>query len=499
MSLSPLRLRILHSNDIHSHFEQMPLVAAAFEELRSAMGDAPTLTLDIGDHLDRVSPITEGSGGRANLDIMDATGYDAITIGNNEGLTFTAEALNELYGGGNSSFKVLCSNLKEAATGNYPDWGAPYHIVNKGGIEIAMIGVTACYPDFYSLLGWSIEDPLPAVSELVRQLRSKVDLVIVLSHLGLKQDERMASEIQGIDLILGGHTHHLLEQPLRIGSTMLCGAGKFGQYIGVVDIGLDPVTRKPQQMEGYVRELKRSADEQREWQEPSAPSAGSLEHRLEELIEKHRLEAGQVLDREVAWLEQAMEADSYQEAPLGNLLAQALRRFTGADIGLVNAGQFLEGLEPGRVTLGRLLDICPSPINPSIMLLSGQQILQALEESLLPEFTEKRIYGFGFRGKVLGMLNVDGMTVEYDPAGPAYGKIKQVRLGGGEPLRPEREYKVGSIDMFTFGTGYLSLSQSSQKEYFLPEFIRDLIRRALNDPEAILSSGSPRWIQVPNL
>ncbi|MFH5185690.1 bifunctional metallophosphatase/5'-nucleotidase [Paenibacillus sp. TAB 01] len=498
MSLSPLRLRILHSNDIHSHFEQMPLIAEAFEELRLAMGDAPTLTLDIGDHLDRVSPITEGSEGRANLDIMTATGYDAITIGNNEGLTFPAEALNELYGSVHSSMKVLCSNLKDTATGDYPSWGAPYCIVNKGGIEIGMIGVTACYPDFYSLLGWTIEDPLPVVAELVGQLRPKVDLIVVLSHLGLKQDERMASDIQGIDLILGGHTHHLLEQPLRIGSAMLCGAGKFGQYIGVVDIGLEPVTRKPMQMEGYVRELKRDDAEQQERQEPSPSSASLLGQRLEERIAKHRLEAGQVLDREAAWLEQAMAADSYQEAPLGNLLAQALRQFTGADIGLVNAGQFLEGLEPGRVTLGRLLDICPSPINPSLMLLSGQQILQALEESLLPEFTEKRIYGFGFRGKVLGMLNVDGMTVEYDPDGPAYGKIRQVRLGGCEPLRPEREYKVGSIDMFTFGTGYLSLSQSRHKEYFLPEFIRDLIRRALNDPEAILMSGNRRWIPVPH-
>src|SRR4051794_14229944 len=78
MSSPLLRLRILHSNDIHSHFEQMPKIAAAFQELRTAVGKEHTLTLDIGDHLDRVRAETEGSAGEANLDIMAATGYEAI-------------------------------------------------------------------------------------------------------------------------------------------------------------------------------------------------------------------------------------------------------------------------------------------------------------------------------------------------------------------------------------------------------------------------------------
>jgi 2',3'-cyclic-nucleotide 2'-phosphodiesterase (5'-nucleotidase family) len=357
-----------------------------------------------------------------------------------------------------------------------------------------MIGVTAFFPEFYRLLGWQIQEPLKVTAELVRKLRPRVDLVVVLSHLGLKQDERMAAEIEGIDVILGGHTHHLLEQPLRIGDTMLCGAGKFGQYIGVVDIGFHPVTRKPIQMEGYVRGITTSLTDPNPEQELT--SAHLLGGQIERRIEEHRLHAQQVLSREMARLKHPMDADWYREAPLGNLLAAALRKWTGTDIGLVNAGQLLEGLEQGSVTAGRLLEICPSPINPSRMILTGRQILQALEESLLPEFTEKRLYGFGFRGKVLGMINVDGLSVEYDPEGPAYRKIREVRIGASELLDPEREYRVGTIDMFTFGIGYLSLSQGKQTEYYLPEFIRDLIGQALNDPTAIEASSTFRWIRV---
>lgn len=498
MTLSPLRLRILHSNDIHSHFEQMPRIAAAFEELRSAMGDAPTLTVDIGDHLDRVSPLTEGSGGAANLDVLEATGYDAITIGNNEGLTFTPEALGRLYGSAHC-FKVICGNLLESGTGTYPSWGAPYHIFDKGGIRVGLIGLTAYYPEFYRLLGWDILEPVAVAQELVWQLRPQVDLVVILSHLGLKQDERMASEIEGIDLILGGHTHHLLEQPLRIGETMLCGAGKFGQYIGVVDVGLDPVTRKLTQLEGYVKELTyaHTAEDQRSSHNAGSSDAQLREQQLAARIEAHRFQAQQALSLEVAHLQEPLAAGWYQETPLGNLLAAALRKYTGADIGLVNAGQLLEGLDAGSVSAGRLLAICPSPINPSRMLLTGRQIVQALEESLLPEFTEKQIYGFGFRGKVLGMLQVDGLTIEYDPEGPAYRKIKQVRMGDGEWLYPEREYRVGSIDMFTFGIGYMSLSQGKEVQYFLPEFIRDLLRYELNNPEAIAASKACRWKRLP--
>ncbi|WP_028548127.1 bifunctional metallophosphatase/5'-nucleotidase [Paenibacillus sp. UNC451MF] len=470
-----LRLRIIHSNDIHSHYEQMPQIAAAFHELRASAGEEHTLTLDIGDHLDRMRPETEASFGSYNLDIMAATGYDAITIGNNEGLTFTKEALADLYTK-HPEIKVLCSNLFDAATGEIPDWAHPYHIFIKGGIKVGLIGVTAYYEQFYKLLGWNIEEPVGIVQRWVEKLRPEVDVLILMSHLGLKTDERIAQDIPGIDVILGGHSHHLLEQPLRIGSTLVCGAGKFGQYVGVVDLQLDAFTRKLTQMEGYVRKMEA---------EPS-------DTRVAAAIQKFGSESKDTLSREVAYLEQPLLAEWYVEAPLGNMLAAALRHWAGADVGIVNAGQFLEGLEQGTVTAGRLLEICPSPINPCRISLSGEQILQALEESLLPEFTQKQIYGFGFRCKVLGMLNIDGIRVEYDAAGPALSKIRRVWIGD-ELLDLDRTYVVGTVDMFTFGIGYLSLSKGTDVQYFLPEFLRDVIQKELHNKEAISAGSSKRW------
>ncbi|MCS7463648.1 bifunctional metallophosphatase/5'-nucleotidase [Paenibacillus doosanensis] len=478
MNATPLRLRILHSNDIHSHFEQMPAIAAAFKKLRAEAGEEHTLTVDIGDHLDRMRPETEASAGGFNLDMMSATGYEAMTLGNNEGLTLTREALAELYGS-RPDLKMLCGNLVETETGSPPSWMAPYHIIVKSGISIGLIGVTAYYHEFYRLLGWTVQDPFASVQFWAGKLRPQVDVLVLLSHLGLKLDERIAVDIPGIDVILGGHSHHLLEQPLRIGQSLVCGAGKFGQYIGVVDLELDPVSRKPIRSSGYVRSMA---------EEAADPA-------VLELAQRCKADAASMLDREVAYLPQSLPSEWNTEAPLGNMLAAALRRWTGADIGIVNAGQFLDGLKAGPVTAGRLLEICPSPINPCRIRIKGEHLLKALEESLLPEFKEMPIYGFGFRGKVLGMLNLDGLRVEYDPKAPDMAKIRRA-LAGSQPLVPEKEYIVGTIDMFTFGKGYLSLAQGSQVEYFLPEFIRDIIVQELHLPEAIREGAVKRWHAV---
>ena len=77
-------------------------------------------------------------------------------------------------------------------------------------------------------------DPVESLRDQVEVLREQVDVIVVLSHLGLSTDKRLAEQVEGIDVILGGHTHHVLEEPLLIGNTMLGAAGKFGQWLGKV-------------------------------------------------------------------------------------------------------------------------------------------------------------------------------------------------------------------------------------------------------------------------
>ena len=223
------------------------------------------------------------------------------------------------------------------------------------------------------------------------------------------------------------------------------------------------------------------------------PEDGELKERI-----AHYREVGRSkLSSKVTSLREPMAIRWDGESALGSLLAAGLRRHTGAEIGLVNAGQLLHSLCAGVVTRETLLALCPSPINPCRMRLSGMQIRQALEESLLHEFRFKSITGFGFRGKLLGSISVDGMQIEYDPSAEPYCKIVRMTVNG-VPFQDEHYYSVGTIDMFSFGVGYLSLKDSEQFEYFLPEFIRDVVATELSDESAIVQAMQPRWFIINN-
>ena len=92
------------------------------------------LTLDIGDHMDRMRPETEGTNASANLEIMNATGYEAMVMGNNEGLTFTPELLRTVVKE-HAKFPIIGSNIVEVATNKTPDWMLSTLTIEKSGLQ----------------------------------------------------------------------------------------------------------------------------------------------------------------------------------------------------------------------------------------------------------------------------------------------------------------------------------------------------------------------------
>lgn len=283
----------------------------------------------------------------------------------------------------------------------------------------------------------------------------------------------MAETIPGIDCILGGHTHHLLLEPLFVRGTMICATGKFGEYVGEVQFELDKGTKKIVHRQAWCHEVSRY----------------EADPVLTDLIAQYKSEAKEVLSEKVAELNVPLTTNWEKESPIGNLLAQGLKAWTGAELAIVNAGQILRSLDEGCITREIILELCPSPINPCRMKLRGSYIRQALEECVQNEFIQKPIKGFGFRGKVLGTLCLDGMEIRLDET----GRITDIYVGNSQ-LDNDQEYDVATIDMFTFGIGYLSLRQGQDIRYYLPEFIRDILIEELQKPLAIEDSFRKRWI-----
>lgn len=469
---SNVKLTLLHTNDLHSHFEAASRIAGYIADVKAKLPKDRLIVLDCGDFLDRVRLETEGTVGAANRAFLENMGYDAVLLGNNEGLSYTPDVLNELFF--DMPIPFVCANMVLKESGKCPSWMVPTMTIERAGIRIGLIGLTAPFTDYYDLLGWNASEPLSTMREEVKRLRGHVDVIILLSHLGLRQDERIAETVEGIDLILGGHTHHLLEVPLIIGQTAICAAGKFGNYIGHLELSFD-AERKLSNISGG-----------------SIPTDHFPSHsELDALIAEYRQKAKRKMDRQVVELAEPLEWQPDSESPLSNLLACAVRRRTAAEIGIVNAGQLLQGLQSGVVTEELIHYICPSPINLCMIKLRGSQIVRAIEESLLPEFHELEIRGFGFRGRVLGTLCLDGMEITVDLSAAPYQRIKYAQVNG-ETLDMNRVYSVGTLDMFTFGVGYLGLKEGQDIQYFLPEFIRDVLSEALNQEEWVQDCKRPR-------
>lgn len=452
------RIHIYHSNDLHSHFEQWPKMITYFKEAKSRhqkRGEA-SFFFDIGDHVDRSNPISEATMGQENVNLMNEVGYHDVTIGNNEGITLSKRELEDLYK--NANFNTLIANLFDE-DGNRPTWIKPYSIHQmENGLNLGVIGVTVAYPAFYDLLGWKVRDPYEMLPELVHEVRKKADIVILLSHLGINEDERIAESIQGIDVILGGHTHHLFKNGKMINGTLLGAAGKHGKYLGEVIIEMNLMTKQVIRKEGYAISLENTHD------------CEKTIHKLKTAEEESKL----ILQKQVVFLKEPLSLAWFDTSPIVSLLAEGLKEWCNTEISMVNAGVLLEGLEEGPVTRSDLHRICPHPINPCKVILRGDEF----KEIILHAFTEKmqnlELKGFGFRGKVLGRMCFDGVEVVTTKLADGLMHVKDIKVLG-EPIDPKRKYTIATLDMFTFGYLYPELTHAKNKQYYLPEMLRDVL------------------------
>lgn len=427
------------------------------------------ILVDLGDHMDRANLITEGSMGKANIELMNEVGYDYATIGNNEGITFSKAELDVLYR--HANFQILLNNLYEP-NGQRPSWLTPYTIHQFGELKVGLIGTTIDFIPFYQILGWEMEKAFESIKRDVSVLREKVDFLVLLSHLGLPQDEQLVKEIEGIDLIIGAHTHHLLRKGLKIGKTVITQAGKFGEFVGHVTVEWDLGRAS-------IKTTCLSVD-----QEVADP-------KTVQLLQKWQGKAEQELAQPIAFIQEEIPEKWFEESVISNLLAEGLREWCNSTIALVNSGVILDRLAEGMVTRKDIHRICPHPINPCLVNMKGYELWSLLERSLAEEIQHKELKGFGFRGKVLGMLAVDGLELRVEYQRNRKKQIKSIVVNG-SPLEANQEYAVATLDMFTFQGLFPELYQPAKVKFFLPEFIRDVLQFRLAQGN-IEQAKAKRW------
>lgn len=441
------KIYLYHTNDLHSHLENWPRIKQFLQKQQKLHNESgeDSFLFDIGDFIDRWHPYTEATMGIGNIALLNECRYTAATIGNNEGVNLPHDDLDKLYE--YADFDVLVANFFNK-DGSYPEWVKPYKIYQTPtGTKIGVLGLTAIFAQLYDQLGWKLTEPIEELRKWVKQLKQESDMVILLSHLGLRDDERIAAEFTEIDVILGAHTHHVLETGEMAGDTLIGAAGKYGYYVGqvILEINDQKTISSKSALLFNVNDLPPVKNEERE---------------IQLFLDKGK----DLLSQTITTLQRPLVADPFKETDLALLLCRAVKEWCQADCAMINAGLLLGPLA-GDVTKYDLLTICPHPINPCVVELTGEELIAVIEESMDETLHHRHIKGLGFRGDKLGIFVYDG--VEFVEG--------RVLVGGMEPAT-EKTYTLALPDMFTFGHFFKRVIPQKAKNYFLPEFMRDLLK-----------------------
>ena len=243
-------IHILHTNDFHN-----ALSDAGAERLREAiagLGGAPHLLLDAGDAI-RSGNVGVNPFGEPILDRMSELGYHAMTMGNRE-FHFLAGALETKIN--RARFPVLSANVRARQKAPLPV--RPSCDFDVGGVRVTVLGVTVPMiterMKVAAVSAFVFDDPVTTAAGRVPELRPGCDLLVALTHIGLREDQRLAQTVPGIDLIVGGHSHVNLPTPERIGDAHIVQAGWHARHYGHVTVTLED--DQPPRIDGALHPLQ---------------------------------------------------------------------------------------------------------------------------------------------------------------------------------------------------------------------------------------------------
>ncbi|MGY3777156.1 bifunctional metallophosphatase/5'-nucleotidase [Isobaculum melis] len=440
-------ITIYHTNDLHSHFENWPRISHYLNEQAAQQKQA--YIFDIGDAMDRVHPLSEATAGQANIAALNEVPYQAVTIGNNEGIGNSKIELNQLYQ--EAQFDVILSNLYDHDTGRMPNWVKPYDIlITESGFRIGICALTASFPETYGPNGWDVLLPDEVLPALIAELTPQVDTILLLSHLGFREDQRIAKAYPEIAVILGAHTHHLLPEGFWVNQTLLAAAGKFGQYIGEITLSIEA-----------HQIIKKTAVVQ----EVALLPAREAEN---EQINHYQLQGEQLLSsQKVANLQTDYPLHWSGESALVKLGLKAMKAYTKTEVAILSAGLFLRPLSAGIVTRKELHELLPHPMRPTRVTLTGANIDRMIREMeknrhYLRQFPVK---GMGFRGKVFGEICYDGIS---------YEAATKTVYWQGKPLDFKKEYTFSTVDHYIYLPFFPTIEICGKTEVLFPYFFRDI-------------------------
>ncbi len=431
------RLTFLHFNDAYQISPRrgvggMGPMATLIQRERAR---APQSVLTFGGDLISPSLLSGITKGAHMVEFANALRLQIAVLGNHE-FDFGPDVLAQRIG--ESKFPWLGANVLGADGKAFPGVAAA-RILQMGPVKVGFFGLVTPEARLYIRGGTPVNFApfLPAARTAVEQLKQEgAQLIVAVTHMNLREDQQLVREVRGLHLVLGGHEHIPITVYER--GVLILKAGSDAEFLGVAD--LDVVIDK-----GEVTAIP-SWRLVANYGVVADPAVQALVRRYEQQLER---EMAQPIGRTETAMDSHAAAVRLREAAIGNLVADAMRAATGADVAIVNGGGLRGNKEypPGSSITARDV-FTEMPFGNVVLVLEakGSDIKAALEQGL-----SRAVQEFG------GFPQVSGVKVVFDPAKPAGQRIESV-LVGEWALDPNRTYRLAVPDFLAGGgDGYAML------------------------------------------
>jgi 5'-nucleotidase/UDP-sugar diphosphatase len=460
------KLTILHINDTHGHawaydtFEKKNVggfarIAGIVDSVRNVVESegGHVIVLHAGD-FDTGVPESDLLDASPDIVAMDMIGFDAVALGNHEFDNPRDVLMKQIS---YMNFPALGANIFDSK-GKNPI--PAYMIKDFGDIKVAICGFTTEETKTAEPLylgDWRFDDVIVSANRILPAMDSLSDVTIAVTHLGwagepipgMTTSKELAEGAPALDVIVDGHSHTLFEQAPVIGKTVIVQAGDWGEFVGKLDLtitdgkvtahkwvvipvgGVAPDSTKPAFRNCLEKNVKET---------------------LDKFFDAGSEKTGEIIGETKVFLDGERENARSKTTNLSNLITDAMRWKTGADIAFANGGTIRTSIQPGKISYRNVLTVLPFGNTIWVFELTGKELIKVLD------FSATVSEGKG------GFLHVSGLKFERKK-----GKARNIVIAqptGEVKFDEAKTYRVAVVSYLAQGgDGYTMFGEFSKKGY----------------------------------
>lgn len=460
-------LRIMYLNDFHGFAEPyrpfgsddvLGGIAYLAGRVRQLRNEKACLLLAAGDMI-QGNNWANLSQGQSVIELMNEMNFAAMVVGNHE-FDFGQDVLKRRIA--EAKFPVLGANVSGLSMLR------PYVIKEVGEVNIAVLGIVtedtpvSTHPK--NVAGLTFFPAADTVQRYISELREKVDIIVVLSHIGHSADRSLAERVRGIDIIVGGHSHTKVLAPVRVDDTIIVQAWEHAKDLGVLDITVED--GKIIKSEGHLEEIR--------------PVSGLEDPAAAAIVEKYSKKVSAVLDERIGIALHDLDGENVRtrETDFGDFIADIIRNAAAADAAIINGGGIRTSLKKGEIKVKDIYSVLPFDNYIVAVKLSGRQIREALEHGVSSvELGEGRF------------PQISGLAFTYKRSLPAGARVTEILLNG-KKIDETREYTVATNDFLAAGgDGYKAFGDAVKSSGDF-EVIGGMMKG-----EKLVYSNSGKWLR----